>query len=323
VSGVFNWLTRVGSGNVPTFDTMMSALLNTGPGALVDLAVLTRPALCSSLPGGLRIDFGSSYTRQGGGTLGGRVDVTYSNVQSTSSTFSANLAAAGTLLVDGRVSPFTSLSGSLAAVKQGDGTVKADITIGSGASPAAGAVAALGTEFASISGTAHFDTALCTRYPISGSLSISLDGTVTTVTFDDRCRGAFAFSSSSARSLYYWVLGKGCADDYQDKVNLAISMLADNGALFIDPSIPTYGTAENVHGTVTPTTVAFTFDVRDYCSVSGRPRRSVIGSYSGSKTVAATSFTGKTHYTITWFDCGTGAAQCSVERNADSQSLSY
>jgi len=146
----------------------------------------------------------------------------------TSVTGTANLDFSETA-VDGR-SPFVEdleLGFDLAQV-DGD-QVAGIVTLDSSA------LAKSATDFG---GSLVFDTRICERYPIGGSITVAIGGEERTITFDNSCDGSFGIDIPSASFYSLNMAMNDCEGNPPGEEPPDIHMVDEDGQLSVDPSSP-------------------------------------------------------------------------------------
>jgi hypothetical protein len=141
----------------------------------------SRPEVITRTAGGIAIDYGDGTMTDDGSVWSGSVTVDTSGM----STGPDHVSGAATITVDDlRVNGTpvgTSTAWTVDLEERDDGTVVGEIS----AEPIGGNSAA-----GSVSGSITVDTAICEKYPISGSLTFISDGHVTTIAPSPDCDGS-------------------------------------------------------------------------------------------------------------------------------------
>lgn len=186
----------------PSLDSLVSTALTTGIPALADMAVAGDPASRSHIPNGVRWDYGSGYTTSQG-TFTGTVDLTYSNVQTSGNTISAQFNVQSTNFTkNGEVRPFDHATGTVSAQQGADGKTTGTVTLDGGGTITAGSGDDITDAAFPVTGTMQFDTARCAKYPIGGSVTMDYSAlmeqpanvTTGTIAFDGSCDGTFQWT---------------------------------------------------------------------------------------------------------------------------------
>ena len=143
------------------------------------------------------IDFGSHYVSTGGSVYTGsaRID-TVSHSTSGSHTMWTGHVTPTNLTKNGQAVPFGETTVSTGFTSSGS-TVVGDVSLT--AQDASNPSQTLAT------GTAHFDSSRCARFPVSGSIQIHWGGQTRTVTFTDACDGSFGYDAPA--DGYYVFVG--------------------------------------------------------------------------------------------------------------------
>lgn len=242
--------------------TIISTFQTGGAEGLANLATTLGPKLTTKIPNGILLNFGSGYTTKWGAVLTGSVAITHSNVSTsgshTTGNFSVeanNVTRNGVSIADGAV------SGSIDATVGAGNTVVGDVSVSGILSGSAGP--------ANVSGTAHFDTAVCPNYPISGSLTITTAGQPQTINFNNRCDGTYDSGGSVLSTLQQTTYinanftswsrwdSSSITPHYQDRTVIAVNYfsptvvpLSWNGTSFSAIGSLTSTTPVDIHGTV-------------------------------------------------------------------------
>lgn len=288
---VFTSLGALGVAGEPSFENIVRDLQARGLDAKLNDAVARWPNLVTKLPKGLRIDYGSGFTRSNGAVLKGTVtvDATALNIAATRIT--------GSLVVS-----TSNFSKNNSPVRMPTVTVVPDLTIdahqvygtltfsGSGTTPEGPA---------SLSGSAQVYTGICARYPLGGAITHTHAGVTRTITFNSRCDGTFSYSGGALNYYLFELLRPRKCDSsgYSDwQVRLAAA--AEGSALVVDPTCEApsiYGLRNHrASGTISPTAVRMSF-------------RSWYGDHYYQGTFEGTSsdgvlYTGTARYTVTAYN---------------------
>lgn len=258
-------------GAYPALDPLVVLLLSAGPSGVNDLIVAGGyPGNWTKLPNGFNVDYGTGLATPNG-LLTGSATGTYSGVTSGAGTVSYDydLASDG-FSQDGKVPAVTAISGHVAATAVSGGSVVDATYSGSGLQ-------------ASVTGSAHIDTRVCPKYPISGGVTVTVAGATTTITFNDKCDGTFSFSAPGTKLYAFdfdlWDCWYGCCTGYY------YGLVADaDGRLSLDPMGSPEGGRPTLSGSVTPTSIEFSFKAGNSSSFSsysghfvGRPWKTTYG----------------------------------------------
>ena len=204
---IFQGLGHIGV-NWPAFETFVSTAITSGLNAAADAAVQNRPSICSRLPNGVLVDFGSGYTSPTGDVFTGSITITYDQVSINGNTISGQYAVANALTKNGRAFPIANANGAFTATQQSNGKVVGDVTVNG-----------TGTD-ASVAGSAQFDTSQCARYPIGGTVTMTVGGQSTQVSFNNACDGSFDWGGDKVRCnpTVNRIPSPTCASGYGDQL---------------------------------------------------------------------------------------------------------
>lgn len=179
----------------PTVDALVSSVLTSGVTPLISQFVAADPVHRVALANGVQLVFGSGAVTKYG-TFTGSATLTFSNLQATSSSFSANYAFSTT-------SDF-SLNGQRNAIPTANGTITATQTASQAAAAGMGATAQSGVTTvvdatvigsgtnppATESGNIHFDTSKCAKFPVSGTINVTIGSDRYVISFNNKCDGS-------------------------------------------------------------------------------------------------------------------------------------
>jgi hypothetical protein len=135
----------------------------------------------------------------------------------------------GELGVDGRSPVFEDLELGLDLAQVGGDEVAGTVTL------ASTALAKTATDFG---GSLEFDTRICERYPIGGSITVTIGGEERTISFDDSCDGSFQIDIPSAEFYALNMPMNDCEGNPPGEEPPSIHMVAEDGQLSVDPSSP-------------------------------------------------------------------------------------
>lgn len=162
-----------------TIEDSVDFIQGAGKDALIGILVAANPAVSTRTPSGMVIDWGNGYTEPDGTVRSGKVTADFTGLTISSSAIKGTVEIThDKVLVDGKPPSAGPVKWTVDLVEKPNGTVAGSISaqpLGSGTSPG------------SISGTIVVDTAICERYPISGSLSIVHDGGTITIAPSPEC----------------------------------------------------------------------------------------------------------------------------------------
>lgn len=270
LSAVFADLSRT-AGSVPSLETLVSTLLTTGPQGLVNQAVAAKPTVCSTVTSGLKLNFGTGYTKKNGAVYKGSATITYSGVSIVGNTATGNWAVSTSGLTRNELPYSISAgSGTFSTTQQSSGKIVADLTI-SGTGPGG----------ATASGSAHFDTAMCLRYPVSGQVSVTAGGKTTIMRFNSKCDGTFDIDGAVPYRFRFTFRDCNSAGG---KWEWLVFLREVDGKLVAAPKgmFP-----DTISGTLSATAASFTFTSFGYPQVgpsaSGYMPFGYTGTYTGTK----------------------------------------
>jgi len=249
------------------------------------------PTLVTKLPNGIRIDYGSGYNTPQG-TLKGAIEITYSGVSTSGNTISGSYTVTPKSFTrDGQSLPFTTIGGTASATLTSGGAAQGYATV-NGSNPVTG-----GT----ISGRADFDTTVCAKYPISGSVTYTVGGQSNTMTFNRNCDGTFGVSGSGLTNYVFWApLNKcdGTPQAYDDKV----AVLLDGTNFTVNPTCSgTAGTGTTrASGTYSPTSARLVFR----STFPGDRTHVYQGVFTGTSSSGGLGFDGTITFTVTVYSGG-------------------
>lgn len=162
-----------------TIEDSVDFIQGAGKDALIGILVSANPAVSTRTPSGMVIDWGTGYTEPDGTVRSGKVTADFTGLTISSSTIKGTVEIRHEdVLVDGKPPSVGPARWTVDLEEKPNGTVAGSISaqpLGSNTSPG------------SISGTIVIDTAICERYPISGSLTIVHDGGTITIAPSPEC----------------------------------------------------------------------------------------------------------------------------------------
>lgn len=162
-------------------EALVSQIQDAGIDDLFDGVVLSFPGPAERTPAGLSLDYGSGWTAHDDTVYSGSVEIDTSALSVNAGGINGSLAIThDDYLVDGEPPAIGPSSWTFDLTERSNGTMVGTIDVGSPA----------GLKSAgSISGSIGIDTAVCLEYPISGSLTMILNGQVVSFTFSPHCDG--------------------------------------------------------------------------------------------------------------------------------------
>lgn len=182
-------LTAVDTSKLNLPDLHNTALTG-GVEAVVTKIVQTYPVLQNVVKrsgDAILVDFGSNYVSTGGSVYTGsaRIETTSHSTVGSHTMWTARVTPSN-LTKNGQAVPFGVSTISTDFTSSGS-TVTGDVTLS--ASDASNPSQTLAT------GSAHFDSSKCAKFPVSGSIQIHWGGQTRTVTFTDACDGSFGYDA--------------------------------------------------------------------------------------------------------------------------------
>jgi len=233
-------------------------------------------------------DSGTSITRINrgiratamGGSNSGTVQLTYSDYthSSTHANWTSNISVSD-LVVGGSAIPFTSATIPISATKNGS-TVVADLSINASG------------QGASASGSAHIDTSVCSTYPISGSIDITIDGKTSTVTYTNECGnfkigtpGSVGIEVDNTRDSEWHYIPYTCPGGFTGALSFHFFALSDGPLGADDPTgmlfskcLTGWGVTGYVSGQATETNLYLDYTIFD---ISSGTDWTLTGTYEG------------------------------------------
>jgi len=131
--------------------------------------------------------------------------------------------------VDGRSPVVEDLQLGLALAQVDGDQVEGTVTLAS---------SAMAKSVSDFGGSLEFDTRICERYPIGGSITVTIGGELRTITFDDSCDGSFQVDIPSAAFYALNMPMNDCAGNPPGEDPPSIHMVDEDGQLSADPSSP-------------------------------------------------------------------------------------
>lgn len=243
-----------GTSGKPTLEQVVKDLQTDGIEAVLNDVVSQKPSIASRVPNGIKINYGTGYRTLQGDVLTGTVTGTYSNFSATSTKVTGNYSLTFTNFTkNGGYATIQNVTGSANLNVSGTGKVSGDITInGSGTSP-------VGTT--TVSGTVRVDTAVCLKYPVSGTVTVRRGTETKTITFTSSCNGGYQFSGVGLEYAYFELRPLKCDGSAYTGYGVKIGLAAESGTVVVDPNC-LYNTGlrdHRVSGTMSPTEVTLNF----------------------------------------------------------------
>ena len=164
-----------------TIGEVVDGIQAVGVDGILDSFVSEQPDVVSAIPGGVLIDYGEGTIMSDGSDWSGSVTVDATGLTTSSNRISGSVTIAVDDLTVNGVAVGSSTTWTVDLEERTDGTVAGEIS----AQPV-GSNAASGT----VSGTIGIDTALCEKYPVSGSLTFISGGEIVTIEPSPECNGS-------------------------------------------------------------------------------------------------------------------------------------
>ena len=215
-----------------------------------------------------------------GGSNAGTIQLTYSDYTHSAghASWTSDISASG-IVFGGKAIPFTSATIPVSASKNGS-TVVADLSINASG------------QGASASGSAHIDTSVCSTYPISGSIDITIGDTTSTITYTNDCGdfkistpGSVGFEVDNTRNSQIIYIPYSCPGGFTGNTSFGFFGLsdgplsADQTAVFFSKCLTGWGVTGAVSGQATETNLHLDYTVFDIMSGN---EWTFTGSYDGT-----------------------------------------
>jgi len=286
LNGAMAGLANLGSGTASIADIANTGKLNGLDAALTQIANMS-PQTTRKSGNGLIIDYGSGYKAKDGAIYAGSATITTGSfVVSGSRVTWTGTMTPNNLKKDGRA------LGSGSATWSVDYTANGSTVVGD----ASGSATSTGNPGDSGTGSAHFDSTLCPKYPISGNITMTQAGKTSTATFTNSCDGSYVLSGSGLRYDTFDLSVKKCDGSYRTE-HFKVALVEVGGGILKDPVCGNKSLSgfSNVRawGTVTDTTVKLTF-----FGQIGSPVHSYGGTFQGTRSGPGQPFTGTATYTV-------------------------
>lgn len=286
LNGAMAGLGNLGSGTASIADIANTGKLNGIDAALTQIANLS-PSTTRKSGNGLVIDYGAGYKAKDGAVYKGSATITTSsfNVAGNRVTWTGVMTPNG-LTKDGRALGSGSASWTIDYVADGSKVV----------GDASGSATSTSNPADSGSGSAHFDSSVCARYPVSGSITMTQGGKTTTAGFTNACDGSYTLSGTGLRYDTLDLQVKRCDGTYRSE-HFRVALVETGGAILKDPVCGNRALSgfSNVRawGTVTDTTVKLSF-----FGQIGTTVHSYGGTYQGTRSGPGQPFSGSASYTV-------------------------
>ncbi|MFI5181973.1 MAG: hypothetical protein ACHQPI_11315, partial [Thermoanaerobaculia bacterium] len=241
VTTAMTTLTAVDTTKINLLDLHNTALTG-GVAGVVNEIVQTYPVLQNivhSSGDSILVDFGSHYVATDGAVYTGsaQIDTTSHSTSGTHTQWTGHVTPSN-LTKNGQAVPFGPATLSTDFTSSGS-TVVGDVSLT--------AQNALNPSQTLATGSAHFDSSRCAKFPVSGSIQITWAGATRTVTFNDKCDGSFNYDAPLngyyAFVGFYAPEGQNHNDCYEPPGFIPIPIfaavfVAQDGALMTDPGYP-------------------------------------------------------------------------------------
>jgi len=241
---VFTALGKAGTGDIPTLDEVVGMVQSDGIDPIIQMLAAKYPGIVTPIANGATVDFGTGHALPNGDVLSGSATVTYSHLVRTSTQVSFDCSVTFTdLQRDGALLPLTTAHANL-NLAVSNGHAAGDLTGDASGSEPKGEVA--------VSGGVQLDTSQCARYPISGTVTVSVGGETKTITLNANCDGTFAYTASGLLHLSYEFYWQSCS---YGVVEAFRNFILEDGRLTLDPACHLSSYPETYTATYTPTDI--------------------------------------------------------------------
>jgi hypothetical protein len=233
------------------------------------------------------VDYGSGYKAKDGAIYTGSATITTGSFNVTGShvTWTGTMTP-NKLKKDGR--PLGSGTASWTV----DYTANGSTVVGD----ASGSATSTSNPADSGSGSVHFDSGVCPKYPISGSVTMTQAGKTSTASFTNACDGSYVLSGPGLRYDTLDLRVKKCDGTYRTE-HLRVALVEVGGGMLKDPVCGNKSLSgfSNVRawGTVTDTSVNLKF-----FGQIGSPVHSYGGTFTGTRSGPGQPFSGTATYTV-------------------------
>jgi hypothetical protein len=317
INDIMTGLGMAGTGSIPTIETAVHDVQTRGVDAIITDMVNRYPTRVTRVTNGVKVDYGNGFTMDNGTVLTGQVTATSTNLSVTSTKVTGTYAVHLTNFTkNGGYATIQDASVSFNLDTTSQGRVSGEVgIIGGGTSPVGNTT---------VTGSAHIDTGVCPKYPISGYVSVTrsasslvehvdggtdalLTGETRRITFTPACDGSYTYDGTGhSPYLFEGQLLKcdGTPQAYSDKISVAV----EGNHLTVNPTCGTTGGPKwhKVSGTRTPTSVRFVFK----STFPGDRTHVYDGVFQGTSSNGGTSYSGTSTFTVTVYDGG-GSVACS------------
>jgi len=185
-------LGQFGQGPNPSIVDAVTEIQQHGMETFLDGVVSQAPDIITRVPHGVRYNLGDHLVLADGSVVSGSVTWTYDSLVNSG----GHLAFDGHLhleqvLWNGDYPELRDISHHV-DVTVAAGVLKGDLSMSGSTVTAMDEMASAASN---ITGTVHFDTSICGKYPVSGSITVVRDGKEYTITFSDDCDGSFDYGA--------------------------------------------------------------------------------------------------------------------------------
>lgn len=176
-------------------DSVLDRMQDLGVAGLVGSMVAAQPDVAQSTNTGMVINYGDGWIAEDGSIHEGSIDINTSGVSIDSAGIRGTLTISHDgYLIDGEPPAVGPTAWTFDLIERVDGSVVGQIDI----APEGGPKSA-----GSMSGTIGIDTEICLEYPISGSLTTTVDNEVITITFGPECDGSVDHGLTPSKTFSY------------------------------------------------------------------------------------------------------------------------
>jgi hypothetical protein len=185
-------LGKSGTGMIPSLEDTLHNIQSDGLDSFLTTAANQNPGIATTVARGVHVDCGIGALDPDGTLWQGMADFTYANLTRSSSQVGFDYTLHSTNLTKNLTAfPLQALTGHVGCSFDVANHAQCTTTInGTGSTPQGSATA---------SGTVLIDTARCARYPVAGTVTITIGGKASQVAFNSACDGTF---SGGAESIY-------------------------------------------------------------------------------------------------------------------------
>jgi len=194
----------------------------------LDDIALGFPDRATRTPDGIVFDLGAGTALGGVMFASGRVGFEDASTTDGTTVTGTMTIDFDQMAVDGRAPVVDNLELGLDLTQVEGDQVAGTVSLGS---------ARLAKSVTNFGGSLVFDTRICELYPIGGSITVTIDGEVRTLTFTDSCDGSFEVDIPSA-SFYSLSLPMRDCQGVSPADPQILHLIDEDGQLSVDPSSP-------------------------------------------------------------------------------------